>query len=93
MESFKQRHNRAVKAAVKYLSKPYGGYKIIILDGKVFHLEAIRVKEIRKIRIALDEITKEDEKIVKEFKLPDICTKEIWCKKIKERAFEIREII
>jgi len=47
----------------------------------------------RKIRVVLDKISPQDEKTVKEFKLPNICTKEIWCKRLNERGFENREIV
>lgn len=91
-DKFKLRQKRAVKAAIKSLNRPSSSCKVIILDGNVFHLEAIRAKEIRKIRIVLDEITDKDIKIVKEFRLPEVCTKEIWCKKLNRADFSIREI-
>lgn len=90
-EAIKQRLNRAIKSAIKILEP--GNYEIILLNNHVFHIEAIRKKEIRKIRIAIDKITYEDEKLVNEFSLPDICTKEIWLKKEHGREFEIREIL
>ena len=90
--AIKQRLNRAIKSAIKLLDQPPGSYEIILLNNHVFHIEAIRKKEIRKIRVVLDEITEEDEKMVREFSLPEICTKEIWCKKENERGF-VTEVV
>ncbi len=94
-EAIKQRINRAVKAAIKMLGKPPGHGHIIEIknSNSPFHIEYIREKEIRKIRITVDQITDEDIKIMKEFKLPINCTKEIWCKKANERDFEYMEVI
>ena len=91
--AIKQRLNRAIKSAIKLLDQPPGSYEIILLNNHVFHIEAIRKKEIRKIRVVLDKITEEDEKMVREFSLPEICTKEIWAKKERGREFEIKEIL
>ena len=90
--AIKQRLNRAIKSAIKLLDQPPGSYEIILLNNHVFHIEAIRKKEIRKIRIVLDEITEEDEKMVREFSLPEICTKEIWVKESTNRLFKVIEI-
>jgi len=48
--AIKQRLNRAIKSAIKLLDQPPGSYEIILLNNHVFHIEAIRKKEIRKIR-------------------------------------------
>ena len=90
--AIKQRLNRAIKSAIKLLDQPPGSYEIILLNNHVFHIEAIRKKEIRKIRVVLDEITEEDEKMVREFSLPEICTKEIWVKREGGRDFMIKVI-
>jgi hypothetical protein len=80
--NIKRRLNRAIAAAAKILNNPPGTAEIIILKNHVFHLEAIRKKEIRKIRITLDQIKKQDEELVLNYPLPENFTKEIWCRKI-----------
>jgi len=90
--AIKQRLNRAIKSAIKLLDQPPGSYEIILLNNHVFHIEAIRKKEIRKIRIVLDEITEEDKELVAKVNLPIVCTKEIWCKERNSREFKIVEI-
>lgn len=88
----KQRLNRAKKSAARILEQPAGDYTILSLNSDIVHLEAIRKKEIRVIRIVLDEIKKADIEIVKKLELPELCTKEIWCKKENERGF-VTEVI
>ncbi len=87
-EAIKQRLNRAIKAAARCLDQPTGSYQVILLNNGPFHIEAIREKEIRKIRVVLEKISSTDEKIIREVKLPGICTKEIWCRKSVQRRFE-----
>jgi len=98
-EAIKKRYIRTIKAAKKQLNPPpEKRYRIITLDGDPFHIEAIRQRknmeyaETLKIRVVLDEIKKEDEELLRRFKLPPNFTKEIWCKKMGEQEFEIREI-
>jgi len=59
----------------------------------IFHIEAIREKEIRKIRITVDDISPTDIKKVNDFKLPQVCTKEIWCKKSSRREFNKMDVL
>jgi hypothetical protein len=92
-EAIKQRLNRAIKAAVNCLNQPIGSYEIVFQSSGPFHLEAIRQKEIRKIRIVLDMVSINDEKEVARTRLPTVCTKEIWCKKINDRRFIVKEIL
>lgn len=89
-EAIKQKLYRAKKRISDILER--SGYTVMVLDNHIFHLEAIREKEIRKIRVAIDEIRKEDEDLVRNCELPIICTKEIWCKKSGGRHFEIKKI-
>ena len=93
MESFKQRHKRAVNRAIFLLERPPAGYRIISLNHHIFHIEAVREKEIRKIRIVLDQVLPEDVRMVSEFKFPDVVTKEIWCKGFKSPQFDMKEIL
>ena len=92
MESFKQRHKRAVDRAIFLLERPPAGYRVILLNHHIFHIEAIREKEIRKIRIVLDQVLPEDVSMVREFRFPDVVTKEIWCKGFKSQQFDTKEI-
>lgn len=86
----KKRLARAVRRAADVLVN--SNYKVTLLQGEVFNLEALREREIRKIRVVIDAIRQEDEQRVKAFRLPGICTKEIWCKRHNEPAFFIKEI-
>lgn len=88
----KQRHKRAVNRAISILEKPPTSYQIIPLNHHTFHIEAVREREIRSIRIVLDQILPEDEKLVRGFKFPPVVTKEIWCKKLGSQQFDTKEI-
>lgn len=92
MQSIKQRHRRAINRAIEMLVRPPVKYKVIPLNHDIFHLEAVREREIIKIRIVLDQILPEDIKIVKDFKFPPIVTKEIWCKKFGNQHFDTKEV-
>jgi len=92
-EAVKQKLYRAINSAASILDKPQGTYRVIRLDGKPFHLEALREKEIRKIRIVLDTISEGDVNLVSNSdKIPNIITREIWCKKFGKIEFEVREV-
>jgi len=84
----KQRFYRARKSARNILVRSQ--YKVNYLDDPVFHVEAIREKEMRKIRIVFDEIKEEDIEEVRNYELPPICTKEIWLRKPGERKFIVK---
>jgi len=81
-EAVKKRHGRAVRAVEKALNYPVGTAQVTVLKNHVFHIEAIRKKEIRKIRVVLDEITPFDRKIVSSVQLPENFTREIWCREL-----------
>jgi len=85
-----KRLNRAVRRAADVLVN--SNYRVTLLQGEVFNLEALREREIRKIRVVLDIIKQEDEQKVRAFRLPGICTKEIWCKRLNNTSFVIREV-
>ena len=89
-ERIKRRLNRAIKRAADILK--CSNYTVIFLNDDVFSIEAFREREIRKIRVVVDEIKKEDEAKIKSYKFPEFCSKEIWCKKINQSNFEIKEI-
>ena len=92
-EAVKRELNRAVRSAIKILERPQGSYTITVLDGNPFHIESIGRKEVKRIRIVLNEIAKDDIKIVRKFQLPDVIfTKVIWCKKSGKLNFIEREI-
>ena len=88
----KQRFNRAVRSAMRCIDQPKGSYTLGLLNNGPFHFEAVREREIRKVRIVLDRITPQDERVVRDIRLPGICTREIWCKKQNERGFDRREL-
>jgi len=90
-EAIKKRTRRAIRAAMEDLDNPPGSWDLTILDNHVFHLEAVRPREIRKIRIVLDKITAQDEQLVRQRDLPDICTKEIWCRS-SDGKFSVKKI-
>ena len=86
----KRRLNRALKRAADVLTS--SNYSVTFIHGEVFNLEATREREIRKIRVVIDNINSDDERKVRSQKLPGICTKEIWCKRLNESIFHIQEI-
>ena len=73
---FKQKLYRAKKQIIKKFE--FVGYKVEKTSG-VFHLQAFRNGEIRKIRIVLGEISEEDRKKVKEYTVSTPIKREIWC--------------
>ncbi|MEN6560881.1 MAG: hypothetical protein ABFD52_08920 [Acidobacteriota bacterium] len=88
--ALKRRLARAVKRAADVLIN--SNYRITLLQGEVFNLEALREREIRKIRVVIDAVKPEDEQKVRVCRLPGICTKEIWCKRPNESGFRITEV-
>jgi hypothetical protein len=88
-EPIKARIARAIECAGKSLATEW---KITFLKNHAFHLEALRKKEVRRIRIVLDKMTAEDEQIVRNEDLPEIFTKEIWIKRKNRKAFKVIEI-
>lgn len=86
----KKRLNRAIKRAADVLVR--SNYRITFLQGEIFNLEAMREREIRMIRVVIDAIGHDDELKVRLLKVPVFCTKEIWCKRLNEPSFKIREI-
>jgi len=69
------------------------GYTIIPSDNSTFCILGVRQREIRMIRVVVDEITEGDIETVLDFHSgPPVCTKEIWCKRLDKRDFEIKEI-
>lgn len=89
--SNKKRLAKAVKRAADVLVT--SNYSVTFLQGEVFNLEALREREIRKIRVVIDSIDHDDERKVRALRVPGICTKEIWCKRFNEHVFLIREIM
>lgn len=86
----KRRLNRAIRRAADVLVS--SNYSVTFFPGEVFNLEALREREIRKIRVVIDSIGHDDETKVRALRLPGICTKEIWCKRHNESVFFIKEI-
>lgn len=86
--TIKDRLARAIEQASRSLAPRY---EISTLRNHAFHIEAIRTKEVIRIRIVLDKITEQDEKLVRAARLPEIFTREIWIKKRNKKAFDVVE--
>ena len=89
-EAIIRRLNRAKSAAISVLKD--AKYKIIPSDNSEFCIIGVRKREIRMIRVVIDEITARDVKIVGDWEPPGNCTKEIWCREEGQKKFETREI-
>ncbi len=89
--AIKKRLTRAKEKAKIDLAK--NGYKIILSDNKIFCFLAVRKKEIRMVKVVVDDISEEEIRIIREFESPVNCTKEIWYRAPHQKDFEIREII
>ena len=85
-----RRLNRAKNAATSALKDTK--HEIIPSDNSKFCIIGMRKKEIRMIRVVVDEITANDIKIIEDIDSPVSCTKEIWCRKKGKQKFEIKEI-
>ncbi len=87
----KKRLARAIKRATDVLER--SDYRVTILgQDRVFSLEATRRREIRKIRVVLDSVLEKDIEEIRSCQFPDVCTKEIWCKRPHEPFFLIKEL-
>lgn len=86
----KKRLTRAIRRAAEVLV--YSNYRVTFLQGEIFNLEALREREIRKIRVVIGSISSDDVQKVKALSVPQICTKEIWCKQLNNAFFRIKEI-
>ena len=86
--TIKDRLPRAIEQAARNLSPRY---EVSALRNHAFHIEAVRPKEVIRIRIVLDKITDQDEKMVKAARLPEIFSREVWIKRRNKKAFEIIE--
>ena len=90
VHALQHRFYRARKSIRNILVRSH--YKVNYLDDPVFHIEAIREKEIRKIRIVFDEIKEKDIERVQSYELPQICTKELWLRKQHEKKFVVKTL-
>jgi len=90
-ETIKRRLFRAKRRAEKVLKDAQ--YNIIPSDNSTFCILAVREREVRMIRVVIDEVTDHDMKIIEGWKHPRACSKEIWCKQHGQRDFEIKEIL
>ena len=89
--SSKRRLARAKTRAAEMLNNM--GYGVVHSDNSTFCVLGIRNREIRMVRVVIDEITAEDESRVAEFpQKPPNCTREIWCKRHNVAGFEMVEI-
>jgi len=83
----KQRYRAKQKAIVYYRGMTY---KIIMSDDGPFAFIAIRLTDIRFVRVVVDRITPDDIKSVQGYESPTACAREIFCQ--KETRCEIREV-
>ena len=90
MQAIKQRFYRAKRRIAGILEQ--SGYTVMFLENRIFHVEAIRDKEVRKIRVVLDKIREKDIEEVRDYELPLIYTKEIWLKISGEKKFHVKSI-
>ncbi len=90
-ETIKRRLFRAKRRAKQVLET--ANYNIIPSDNSTFCILAVRKREVRMIRIVIDDITPHDRAMIQRWEHPGICSKEIWCKKMGDKNFEIEEII
>ncbi|UCC39125.1 MAG: hypothetical protein JSV96_15165 [Candidatus Aminicenantes bacterium] len=89
-KAIKKRLVRAKERAILDLKRI--GYKIVPSDNSSFCIIGMRKNETRFIRIVIDKITDEDIKKVQDYPMSPSCIKEIWCKKIGQQSYEIKEI-
>ena len=69
------------------------GYGVIQSDNSTFCILGVRNREIRMVRVVIDEVTDVDKRRVREFpQKPDNCSCEIWCKRLSRIGFEMTEI-
>lgn len=85
----KDRLARAIEQAAKSLTPRW---EVSILKNHAFHLEAVRPKEVIRIRVVLDKATEKDRAAVALPKLPDNFTREIWIKSHGQKGFETIEL-
>ena len=91
----KKQLNRAIKRAINILDRPKGACKIIRINDPncPFHIEYCRYKEVRKIRVTIKSISKEDVSLCQEWHLNEtVFTKEIWCTEANGYGFIYKEI-
>lgn len=91
--NIKQQLNRDIQSVIRILRKAYGAQecKITKFNDDIFHVEIARPNEIRRIRVTINQIQKADVELLEKIKLPEIITKEVWCRRGRD-SFEIRAI-
>jgi len=87
-EAIKKRLTRAKQKAIEHFEAI--GYRIVKSDNATFCFIAGRRREARFIRVVVDKITPADLETVRDFEVPDGCTREIFCQ--KDERFEIQEV-
>jgi hypothetical protein len=94
--SAKKQLDRAILAAIKQLERATPRYRVTILKHPVFHIEAIRMTdnptEVIRIHIVVGKPTDHDIKLVRDARLPEIFTKEIWARRTSGKGFNTIEI-
>ena len=89
-EAIIRRLNRAKSSATSILIDAQ--FQIIPSDNSIFCIVGVSKNWIRMVRIAVDEITANDIKIVESIIIPPNCTREIWCREEGKKKFVIKEI-
>jgi len=87
-EPIKKRICRAKAKATRLLQST--GYRVIKSDNETFCVIATRRREVRFIRVVVDDISAKDREAVRKVDLPGDCAREIYC--LKGCAFIIEEI-
>ena len=88
-EPIKKRRYRAKQKAMEHFTE--AGYAVIESDNRTFCFIATRRREIRLIRVVVDEITPSDIKAASSVAVPPECSREIFCQ--KGTRFMIKEIL
>lgn len=68
------------------------GYNVTVLSYGAFDLEAADESSLRKIKICIDVMTKNDQAALAALEYPSFCRKEIWLKKSESPDFKIIKI-
>ncbi len=88
-EPIKKRLCRAKAKAIRLLKS--AGYKVVRSDNETFCVIATRRREVRFIRVVVDEVTGWDRKVVMSVDLPlENCSREIYC--LRNADFVIEEV-
>jgi hypothetical protein len=83
-----RRHRRACERAKTLLENPPAGYRVVLVKDPVFDVVAWNQNEVLALRVAVDRISSEDIRLVREEKLPNGTVKKILKKEHGKESFE-----